>query len=427
MSNVFDPILNAIGWLLSIFYAVIPSIGGLEKQNYALGVAIILLTIAIMLVLYPLTAKQARSMIAMQLHQPEIKRIQAKFKNDKQKMNEEVMKYYQEHKINPLAGCLPLLVQLPIFFALFRVLRSPYKYVPDTSKLYEALCTTHAGKVVNTNQCSGDHLYKYLPNHQKFLGIDLSLSAPDQIATWATIAAFGLVVLVMLTGFMQSRQAQKRTPQANKQMATVMKVLPVFFGFISLRFPAGLVLYFFVSNLWRLGQQEVIFRRYGTAANPTHRSVTKRPAKASVLDVESREHTDTDVDVDDDAPVEEPRELEAGPAAGAAKATKSPAPKAGSGNGRPPASKAKAPAKQPAKPPAKSGAGNGAKPVAPPTKSGGGLRSIFQLPPPPGEVPKAAPAKPAQSSASKPTTTTSSTGARPGTSGRRTSKKKRKR
>src|SRR6185295_2510693 len=129
-------------------------------------------------------------------------------------------------------------------------------------------CTTHAGKVVNTNQCSGDHLYKYLPNHQKFLGIDLSLSAPDQIATWATIAAFGLVVLVMLTGFMQSRQAQKRTPQANKQMATVMKVLPVFFGFISLRFPAGLVLYFFVSNLWRLGQQEVIFRRYGTAAVP---------------------------------------------------------------------------------------------------------------------------------------------------------------
>src|SRR6478752_6363475 len=245
---MFDPILKAIGWLLALFYAAVPN----------LGISIILLTFAIMLLLYPLTAKQARSMIAMQMHQPEIKRIQAKYKNDRQKMNEEVMKYYQEHKINPLAGCLPLLIQMPIFFALFRVLRSPYKYVPDTSKLYEALCTTHAGKVVNTNQCSGDHLYKYLPNHQKFLGIDLSLSAPDQIATWATIAAFGLVVLVMLTGLMQSRQAQKRTPQANKQMATVMKVLPVFFGFISLRFPAGLVLSSGVSNVWRLGQQEVI-------------------------------------------------------------------------------------------------------------------------------------------------------------------------
>src|SRR6476659_4488072 len=366
---MFDPILKAIGWLLALFYAAVPN----------LGISIILLTFTIMLLLYPLTAKQARSMIAMQMHQPEIKRIQAKFKNDKQKMNEEVMKYYQEHKINPLAGCLPLLIQMPIFFALFRVLRSPYKYVPDTSKLYEALCSTRAGKVVNLHQCSGGGIYHYLPNHQKFLGIDLSLAAPDQIGTWATFAAFALVVMVMFTGFMQSRQASRRTPQANKQMATVMKVLPVFFGFISLRFPAGLVLYFFVSNLWRFGQQEVIFRRFGTAANPTHRSAV-RPAKASVVDVESRElETEVDGDADDDAPVEEPRELEAGPAA-SAKAARATRPRAGSGSSKPAAAKAKAPAKTQAKPqgkaPAKSGAGNGAKPVAPPTKSGGGLRSI---------------------------------------------------
>ena len=84
-----------------------------------------------MLLLYPLTAKQARSMIAMQMVQPEIKRIQAKYKNDRAKLNEEMMAFYQENKINPLAGCLPLLIQMPIFFALFRVLRSPYKYVPD--------------------------------------------------------------------------------------------------------------------------------------------------------------------------------------------------------------------------------------------------------------------------------------------------------
>src|SRR6188768_3842819 len=174
MTQLFDPILKALGWLLSIFYAIVPSFGGIEKQNYALGVAIILLTFAIMLILYPLTAKQARSMIAMQMHQPEIKRIQAKYKNDRQKMNEEVMKYYQEHKINPLAGCLPLVIQLPIFFALFRTLRSPYKYVPDTSKLYEAFCTTKTGRLATVSQCSGDHApFKYLPIHQKFLGVDL--------------------------------------------------------------------------------------------------------------------------------------------------------------------------------------------------------------------------------------------------------------
>jgi YidC/Oxa1 family membrane protein insertase len=408
---MFDPLYEAIGWLLSIFYSVIPN----------LGVSIILLTFTIMLLLYPLTAKQARSMIAMQMHQPEIKRIQAKYKNDRQKMNEEVMKYYQEHKINPLAGCLPLVVQLPIFFALFQVLKNPYKYVPADSKLYEAFCTTKSGVVATVQQCSGDKApFKALPIHQEFLGVDLSVSAPNQITTWATIVAFSFVLLSVLSGFIQSRQASRRTPQTNKQMATIMKVLPVAFGVFSLQFPAGLVLYFCVSNFWRLGQQEVIFRRFGTAANPTHRAIVK-PAKASVVDVDSRERTeidDDDADADDEAPLE----LESGPPA---KSTTPP--KAGAGNGKP--ASARGSAKPATKPASKSGAGNGAKPVAPPAKTGGGLRSFFQLPPPPGEIPKAAPAKPATSSAKKTTSTTSSTSsaARPGTTGRRTSKKKRKR
>ena len=112
---MLDPLFEAIGWLLALFYSVIPN----------LGVSIILLTFTIMLILFPLTAKQAKSMIAMQRVQPEIKKLQAKYKGDRQKLNEEMMKFYKENKINPLAGCLPLLVQLPIFFALFHVLRDP--------------------------------------------------------------------------------------------------------------------------------------------------------------------------------------------------------------------------------------------------------------------------------------------------------------
>ena len=93
-----------------------------------------------MLALFPLTAKQAKAMMHMQRAQPEIKKLQAKYKNDRAKLNEEVMKFYQENKINPLAGCLPLLVQMPIFFALFGVMRDPVQVHPDGLDLYEAFC-----------------------------------------------------------------------------------------------------------------------------------------------------------------------------------------------------------------------------------------------------------------------------------------------
>src|SRR4051812_40727672 len=139
----FDPIYNFFGAILAFFYGLIPN----------LGVSIILLTVAVMLALFPLTAKQAKAMLAMQRAQPEIKKLQAKYKGDRQKLNEELMKFYQENKINPLAGCLPLVVQLPIFFALYRVMREPYKHIPTGSDLYAAFCTNANGKVVNQAAC----------------------------------------------------------------------------------------------------------------------------------------------------------------------------------------------------------------------------------------------------------------------------------
>jgi len=386
---IFDPLVDALGFVLSLFYAVIPN----------LGVAIILLTFTIMLLLYPLTAKQAKSMIRMQMVQPEIKRLQAKYKNDRQKLNEETMRFYQENKINPLAGCLPLLVQMPIFFALFRALRSTYEHVPTSSKLYEALCTAPNGTLRGVNACGAG---PQTPVHQKFLGMDLSVSAPNQVGLWASALAFALVILVMLSGYLQSRQAQKRTPAVNKQMAMITKVLPVFFGFISLNFPAGLVVYFFVSNVWRLAQQEVIFRHIGTAADPKHKSLVN-PPKAAIVDAESRERTE-------DAAAEEPA---------------------------PPSKPAKAPSKNgaetaPVRAAKPARAASAAKPVVPPARGTGGLRGLFQPPPPPdttargaAKAPVAKPgAKPATKPAPKPA---ASPAERPGQAGRRTSKKKRKR
>jgi len=316
--SIFDPIYNLLGGVLAFFYGLVPN----------LGLAIILLTVSIMVILYPLTAKQARSMIAMQRVQPEMKKLQAKYKNDRQKLNEEMMAFYKENKINPLAGCLPLVVQLPIFFALFRVLHDSYKHIPKTSELFTALC----GGVKN---CTADSVH-----HLHFLGnaLDLQKAATDSHAGLiSALPYFALVALVMLTGFLQTHQAQKRTPQANKQMGTVMKVLPVFFGVISLQFPAGLVLYFFVSNSFRVGQQELIFRRHGSAL---------MPAGKGTVDVKSRERPAPRRA----EPVPEAEIVEEAPPERSVKSAPEPR-----GNAEP----------------------------ASPARAKGGLRGLFQLPPPP--------------------------------------------
>ncbi len=335
--SVFDPIYNALGAVLAFFYSLIPN----------LGVAIILMTVAVMLVLYPLTAKQAKSMLAMQRVQPEIKKLQAKYKGDRQKLNEEVMKFYQENKINPLAGCLPLVVQLPIFFTLFRVLRDPYKHIPKTGSfagLYQALCG-HALAVHKA--CTTTTL-----THLKFIGIDLQKTATDSHGSFlAAVPFFLLVGLVMITGYLQTKQAQSRTPQTNKQMGTIMKILPIFFGVISLSFPAGLVLYFVISNLWRVGQQEVIFRRIGAPGSPAGGKELKAGGtSAEAIDVVGTDHDEGEASSEaaaEEKPVEEPR--------------------------RPAPRRPAAPEPRPARA------------SVPEGQRSGGLRGFFQLPPPPPE------------------------------------------
>ena len=268
--SIFDPIYNFFGTILAFFYGIIPN----------LGVAIILLTVVVMLALFPLTAKQAKAMMHMQRAQPEIKKLQAKYKNDRAKLNEEVMKFYQENKINPLAGCLPLLVQMPIFLALFRVMREPYKHIPKGSDLYAAFCTTSNG-VLHTKECNVPRLG--LPNPQHFLGMDLSQNATGVSGGFLdALPYFILVGLVVVTGFLQARQSRRNAPNMNSQMAIITSILPIGFGLFSLQFPAGLVLYFFVSNLWRLGQQELIMRKI---TRPGQAAIAAATSKDDAIDV----------------------------------------------------------------------------------------------------------------------------------------------
>ena len=247
-----DPLYRVIGFLLATFYV----------PFHSLGVSIILLTLVIMAVQFPLIAKQARSMIQMQRVQPEIKKIQAKYKDDKAKQNEELLKFYQENKINPLAGCLPLVVTIPIGIAVFRTfsqgLQSHLPKHGSLGKLYTSLCHNQD----DVHAC-GKAIAKNTPAAMKFLGMSLNLSAREVHGFPTVLPYYVLVGLVVLTGWYQVRQTQARQLQSgnappNAQMQMMTKVFPVIFGLITLGINAAATTYFVVSNAWRIGQQHLV-------------------------------------------------------------------------------------------------------------------------------------------------------------------------
>lgn len=248
--------------VLAFFYSIIP--------NYA--VAIALLTITVMLVLSPLTLKGTRGMLAMQKMQPEMKRLQQQHKGDRQKLGEEMTKLYKEHKVNPAAGCLPMLLQLPVFIVMYQVISGltkmrkgipDPKYLDKGTDLYQALRES-GGKMTS-------------------FGVDLAKSASDGHGSFgAAIPFFVIVVLVVLTQYYQTRQTMARNTQAsNPQQQIILKVMPGFFGLISLSIPAGVNVYFLVSALFRITQTGAMYRFDPTLKAHADRHVKEIEAKAT--------------------------------------------------------------------------------------------------------------------------------------------------
>jgi YidC/Oxa1 family membrane protein insertase len=270
--HIFDAVSRFLGTVLSWFYAVVPNT----------GIAIILLTIAVRLILFPLTAKQAKSMIQMQRMQPELKKLQAKFKNDRQKLGEETMKFYKENQVNPWSGCLPLLLQMPIWIALVQTLRHIQDFIPVNSTMFHSIC----GSATTAAQCKNPSL--------DFFGMDLTKSASNAGGMPGALPYYVLVALLVGIMFVQQRQMMRGQTQINPQMQTMTRVMPVVFGALSFIYPAGVALYFLVSSMWQIGQQELVFRTFGTAADPVKKKAT--------LDVASKELVadgDTAVEVQD--------------------------------------------------------------------------------------------------------------------------------
>jgi YidC/Oxa1 family membrane protein insertase len=260
---------------LAFFYDVWPSY----------GMAIVLFTIAIYLVLTPLTIKSTRSMIAMQRVQPELKKLQDKHKGDKEALQREMMAFYQANNINPFSSCLPLLLQMPIFFILFRVLNQLTKVGEDGT--------------FNPSYISKDSaLYRALDPAREMVswGMDLSHSASKQLSDEGLLVALPFLVLVglvVLTSWFQQRQVAGRNPnaQANPQQQMITKIMPFIFIPISFSMPAGVVIYFVTSNCVRIAQQAVVTRLEfpDKGKGGEDKAKPKKPAPSSpVIDVEPK-------------------------------------------------------------------------------------------------------------------------------------------
>jgi YidC/Oxa1 family membrane protein insertase len=232
--SIFDAFRDALYVVLKSFqHWTEPVMGG---QSY--WFSIVLLTIAVRIVLIPLTVKQVRSTRVMQELQPELKKLQAKYKNDKQKLQEELMKLYRERGFNPLAGCWPLAAQLPFFWALYRVIYS--------------------------HQIDGE------PNillGRSFFGVPLDdrWSAlhgwGDKLASGAGLTILGLIIAMAITTYVSQRQLMaKQSAEVNPQQQMLLRIMPLMFVIFAVNVPLAVVLYWVTTNLWSMGQQYVLLR-----------------------------------------------------------------------------------------------------------------------------------------------------------------------
>jgi YidC/Oxa1 family membrane protein insertase len=242
IQDAFSPLISLFETIMVFIHAHL--VGG------SWGLAIVGLTVLIRAVLVPLTFRQLKSMQEMQRLAPQMQAIKEKYKEDKQRQQQEIMKFYQDNKINPLASCLPLLLQLPVFISLFYMLRTDLKKHICGAQLKAAGYVT--SKEIEKHSCNS-----VAPHSAKFLFL------PD-ITSKATGVA--LVVLIVLYVGSQVLSTLVATASADPNQRRLMLLLPLVFVVILYRYPAGLLVYWITTNVWTILQQYVIRQRMGPPA-----------------------------------------------------------------------------------------------------------------------------------------------------------------
>jgi YidC/Oxa1 family membrane protein insertase len=241
LANIFQPLIDVFETVLKFFHNTV---------GVSWGWSIVLLTIVVRAALVPLTVKQFKSMQALQRLQPQLKALQAKYKDDKQRQQQELMKFYKENKVNPLGSCLPLVLQLPVFISLFYMLRQSLRkdICPGVQLQYHL--TTHA-PAGSTTPCGphGGASFLFIP--------DLTNKASGAVL---------VTLIVLYVGTQLASSLMMSSPTMDKTQRQIMLFMPLLFVVFIINFPAGVIVYWITTNTWTIGQQYVVKRRLGPPA-----------------------------------------------------------------------------------------------------------------------------------------------------------------
>ena len=240
-------IIPVLKQLIDVFSAVVRFFHDL---GFGWGASIIAMTVAVRILLLPLTIKQFKSMQSMQRLGPEMKKLQTKYKDDRQRLNQEMMKLYQTHQVNPFGSCLPLIAQMPVFISLFYMLRTDLKLDICGGALEAA--GKNKGQALQDTTCS--EVAKTATSHEFWFIPDLTDNATGGV----------LVVLIVLYIGSQLLSSILMSTTVDKNQRMLMIALPFVFTIFIINFPAGLLVYWITTNLWTVGQQYTLRKLAGT-------------------------------------------------------------------------------------------------------------------------------------------------------------------
>ncbi len=250
MSTILGPIETAVSWIMVMFHSLFSPVFG-ASSGWAWGLSIVGLVVVIRILLIPLFVKQINAMRGMQLLQPEIKKLQEKYKNDRERQSQELMKLYRETGTNPLSSCLPVLAQAPIFFALFRVLNGLGGDRPKGLGVLRG----REDLVQSAHEAS-------------IFGAKISETFLRADTAAAKVVALVLILLMSASTFVTQRQLMtKNMPAASmdnpfmRQQKVMLYLFPVIFAVTGVNFPIGVLLYWLTTNVWSMGQQAYVIKR----------------------------------------------------------------------------------------------------------------------------------------------------------------------